>query len=178
MKRKWLLALFLLVIAVALLGVGSAFALAGYTLDWWTVDGGGATFSTGNSYSLGGSIGQPDAGTSTGGSYTLIGGFWGGSADIIPPTVALSVSKSGTGSGTVTSNPAGINCGATCSYSFDNNASVTLTAAPTPGSTFTGWSGSGCAGTGTCTVIMDAAMSVTADFTLNTYRIYLPLVIR
>jgi hypothetical protein len=84
MKRKWLLALFLLVIGVALLGVGSAFALAGYTLDWWTVDGGGATFSTGGSYSLGGTIGQPDAGTSTGGSYTLDGGFWGGGADITP----------------------------------------------------------------------------------------------
>jgi hypothetical protein len=42
------------------------------------VDGGGVTFSTGDSYSLGGSIGQPDAGTSSGGSYALVGGFWGG----------------------------------------------------------------------------------------------------
>jgi hypothetical protein len=52
----------------------------GYTLDWWTVDGGGATFSTGGAYALGGSIGQPDAGLLTGGDYTLGGGFWGGGA--------------------------------------------------------------------------------------------------
>jgi hypothetical protein len=78
MKRKWFFSLFLLVIGVALLGVVSASALGVYTLDWWTVDGGGATFSTGGSYSLGGSIGQPDAGTSSGGSYALVGGFWGG----------------------------------------------------------------------------------------------------
>ena len=80
MKRKWFLSLLLLVIAGALLGVVSASALAGYSLDWWTVDGGGATFSAGGSYSLGGAIGQPDAGTSTGGTYTLSGGFWGGGA--------------------------------------------------------------------------------------------------
>ena len=81
MKRIRFLSLLLLVIAVALLGVVSASALAGYILDWWTVDGGGATFSTGGSYSLGGTIGQPDAGgTSTGGTYALSGGFWGGGA--------------------------------------------------------------------------------------------------
>ena len=50
---------------------------SGYDLSWYTIDGGGATFSTGGSYSLGGSIGQPDAGSLSGGSYTLNGGFWG-----------------------------------------------------------------------------------------------------
>ena len=83
MKHKWFLSLLLLVTAVALLGVVNASALAGYTLDWWTVDGGGATSSAGGSYSLGGTIGQPDAGTSTGGTYTLSGGFWGGGAAAI-----------------------------------------------------------------------------------------------
>jgi hypothetical protein len=78
MKRIRFLSLLLLVIAVAILGVISASALGGYTLDWWTVDGGGAMFSSNGSYSLGGTIGQPDAGTSTGGTYTLSGGFWGG----------------------------------------------------------------------------------------------------
>jgi uncharacterized repeat protein (TIGR02543 family) len=90
----------------------------------------------------------------------------------------LAVSKTGTGGGLVTSSPAGITCGATCSASFNHNASVTVTAIASTGSTFTGWSGSGCSGTGTCTVTMDAARSVTANFTRNTYRIYLPLVIR
>ncbi len=49
-----------------------------YDLSWNTVDGGGYTFSTGSGYSLGGTIGQPDAGALTGGRYTLGGGFWGG----------------------------------------------------------------------------------------------------
>jgi len=48
----------------------------GYDLSWWTVDGGGATFSTGGPYRLGGTIGQPDAGELRGGNYTLYGGFW------------------------------------------------------------------------------------------------------
>ena len=48
----------------------------GYEITWWTVNGGGAMSSTGGTYSLGGTIGQPDAGTSSGGSYTLTGGFW------------------------------------------------------------------------------------------------------
>jgi len=47
-----------------------------YELNWWTVDGGGGT-STGGSYTLSGTIGQPDAGVLGGGTYTLIGGFWG-----------------------------------------------------------------------------------------------------
>ena len=79
----------------------------------------------------------------------------------------LSVSKAGTGSGTVTSNPAGINCGADCSESYTAGTVVTLTASPTGGSTFAGWSGAGCSGTGTCNVTMTAAASVTATFTLQ-----------
>jgi hypothetical protein len=51
---------------------------SGYDLSWYTIDGGGATFSVGGSYSLGGTIGQPDAGSMGGGSYQLVGGFWGG----------------------------------------------------------------------------------------------------
>lgn len=51
-----------------------------YDLTWSTVDGGGATFSTGENYTLGGAIGQPDAGVLTGGDYALTGGFWGGAA--------------------------------------------------------------------------------------------------
>jgi hypothetical protein len=79
-------------------------------------------------------------------------------------TYLLTVSKAGTGSGTVTSNPAGINCGTDCSYAFAYNTPVTLTATPTSPSTFGGWSGGGCSGTGTCTVTMSSAQSVTATF--------------
>ncbi|MCG3111529.1 MAG: PA14 domain-containing protein [Candidatus Manganitrophus sp. SB1] len=82
----------------------------------------------------------------------------------------LSVTKTGTGTGTVTSSPAGIDCGATCSASFGSGASVTLTAAPSAGAIFAGWSGA-CSGTGTCLVTMDAAKSVTATFNVQTFSL-------
>jgi len=47
-----------------------------YSIDWFTIDGGGGT-STGSVYSVSGTIGQPDAGALSGGSYTVAGGFWG-----------------------------------------------------------------------------------------------------
>lgn len=71
-----------LTLAAVLLLVPVALAQSGgsYDLTWNTVDSGGTTFSTGGDYSLGGTIGQPDAGLLTGGDYTLAGGFWGGGA--------------------------------------------------------------------------------------------------
>lgn len=66
-------------ISVALLLLtGIAVAQEGYEVDWWTVDGGGYTFSTGDGYVLGGSASQPDAGLLAGEGYLLSGGFWGG----------------------------------------------------------------------------------------------------
>ncbi len=83
----------------------------------------------------------------------------------VPPVLFdLTVSKTGTGGGTVTSSPAGIDCGADCSESLVDGSSVTLTATPASGSSFTGWSGSGCSGTSTCTVAMSEARTVTAEF--------------
>ncbi len=55
-----------------------------YAIDWHTVGGGGEMWSTGGTYELGGTIGQPDAGAMTGGDYTLTGGFWA-----IPPCWCL-----------------------------------------------------------------------------------------
>ena len=63
----------------------------------------------------------------------------------------------------MTSSPAGIACGATCSASYANGAQITLTATADPGSAFAGWSGA-CSGTGTCAVTMNAAATVTASF--------------
>ena len=80
----------------------------------------------------------------------------------------LTVAKDGTGTGTVTSTPAGIDCGSTCSSPFANGTAVTLTATPGAGSTFSGWSGGGCSGSGTCQVTLNADSSVTATFTQNT----------
>lgn len=82
----------------------------------------------------------------------------------LPIYVNLSVAKAGTGSGTVTSGDGLINCGIDCSETYYSNTTVTLTATPDVGSTFTGWSGA-CSGTGTCTVTMDADKTVTATFT-------------
>lgn len=84
--------------------------------------------------------------------------------NLLPVSAQLSVAKDGTGTGTVNSNPAGINCGATCSESYAGGTVVTLTAAPTAGSTFAGWSGGGCAGIGTCDVTLNANTTVTATF--------------
>jgi Divergent InlB B-repeat domain len=79
---------------------------------------------------------------------------------------ALTVAKSGSGSGTVTSAPAGISCGPTCLSYFANGSAVALSAAPDAGSSFAGWSGAGCSGTSTCTVALNAAQAVTATFNL------------
>ncbi|MEQ1518833.1 MAG: matrixin family metalloprotease, partial [Usitatibacteraceae bacterium] len=78
-------------------------------------------------------------------------------------TFVLNVGTNGGGTGAVTSAPSGINCGAACSTSFTTGATVTLTATPTGGSIFTGWSGA-CSGTGSCSVVMNSPVSVTASF--------------
>ncbi|MBE7453822.1 MAG: hypothetical protein HS111_34630 [Kofleriaceae bacterium] len=83
----------------------------------------------------------------------------------------LSVTRAGLGTGTVTSNPAGINCGTDCSEPYNYGTSVTLTASPAGGSTFAGWSGGGCTGTGTCTVTVTTTTAVTATFNTNTHTI-------
>ena len=80
-------------------------------------------------------------------------------------TFTLAIAKQGTGTGTVTSSGGGINCGTVCtSQPITGGDSVVLTAASGNGSTFTGWSGGGCSGTGTCTVTMTANQTVTATF--------------
>jgi endo-1,4-beta-xylanase len=77
----------------------------------------------------------------------------------------LTVTKTGTGSGTVTSSTGGISCGSTCSASIASGTAVTMTATAAAGSTFDGWSGATCTGTGTCIVTMTAAQAVSAAFT-------------
>ena len=99
---------------------------------------------------------RPDEGESA----CDVGAYESGSG----PAVTLTVVSAGSGSGTVTSSPAGIDCRPTCSRSFSEGTVVTLTASPAAGSTFTGWSGGGCSGTGACQVTVSAAESVTATF--------------
>jgi hypothetical protein len=111
------------------------------------------------------------------GSYNSIGGTVNGSSILSnafatfsffvigSPAItqySLNVNKSGPGS--VTSTPAGINCGVDCAEAYNAGTQVTLTASPDAGGTFTGWSGGGCSGTSTCQVTMNAAATVTASF--------------
>ncbi|WP_242371713.1 InlB B-repeat-containing protein [Anaeromyxobacter sp. SG26] len=79
------------------------------------------------------------------------------------PLYALTVTRAGAGTGDVTSDPAGIACGATCAADLVEGTVVTLSATPSATSVFAGWSGA-CSGTGTCVVPMSAAQSVTATF--------------
>jgi hypothetical protein len=82
-----------------------------------------------------------------------------------PPTMyTLTVARSGSGTGTVTSLDGKISCGAVCAVSYVSGAIVTLTASAASGSSFAGWSGGGCSGVGNCTVAVNSALSVTATF--------------
>jgi len=99
------------------------------------------------------------------------------SASFTQITYTLTVVKSGTGSGTVTSSPAAINCGGTCSATFPAGAQVVLTAAADAGSVFDGWtaggvwgtfSGVACTGTAPCTITMNSNKTLAAAFTGTT----------
>ncbi|MBK8321692.1 MAG: DUF4214 domain-containing protein [Betaproteobacteria bacterium] len=88
-------------------------------------------------------------------------------ANAAPTTFRLDVAKAGAGSGSVSSQPSGVDCGTTCQGDFPARSVVALAATPAVGSAFTGWSGA-CAGAGVCEVAMDAIKSVTATFDLAT----------
>jgi alpha-tubulin suppressor-like RCC1 family protein len=69
-----------------------------------------------------------------------------------------------TGSGTITSSPAGIDCGSLCSAAFAETDAVTLTATPADGWSFSGWSGA-CSGGGvTCSLTLTESSTVNAIF--------------
>ncbi|MGH8436579.1 MAG: InlB B-repeat-containing protein, partial [Pseudomonas sp.] len=75
------------------------------------------------------------------------------------------ITRAGTGTGTVTSSPAGVNCGSVCDFAFPFGTNVTLTATPAAGSAFGGWTGGACTGTSTtCSLAVTAAPLITATF--------------
>ena len=107
---------------------------------------------------------------------------------VSPIATTLNVTKEGAGSGSVTSVPAGIDCGMTCTADFVLGTVVTLTATPATGSSFGGWGGA-CLNPGTvivpgtgqlpvyqCVIPMTSALEATVTF--NKYYIYLPIVLR
>jgi hypothetical protein len=81
-----------------------------------------------------------------------------------PPSAALSIARAGSGEGWVFSSPPGIACDSACSYSFAEGTEVTLMADPAAGSSFGGWSGGGCSGTGICEMWLGSNTTVTASF--------------
>ena len=119
-----------------------------------------AEFTLGNFYT------PPTFDLKNGDTYTVgVDGFsYSGTVAYSPASFTVSVSKSGTGSGTVVSSPVGIHCGSGCSHAFGFGKQVTLTATPASGSRFTGWSGGGCSGKSTCQLTMNSAKKVTAKF--------------
>jgi len=81
-----------------------------------------------------------------------------------PPAQTFTLDVGVTGSGTLRSQPAGIDCGATCSAAFPSGATVSLSATPATGQVLSGWGGA-CTGAGTtCTVTMNQARSVSVVF--------------
>ena len=76
----------------------------------------------------------------------------------------VQVAKTGSGSGTVTTNPSGISCGAPCAHTFTAGTSVAASAAPLAQSTFTGWSGAGGGVGPACNFIMSSPQLLSADF--------------
>jgi hypothetical protein len=84
-----------------------------------------------------------------------------------PAAVTLTVAKAGTGTGTVVSSPAGIDCGPVCGGSAPSGTAGTLTAVPDSGSTFAGWSGACTNATGACALTLFANASVTATFNVD-----------
>lgn len=141
----------------------TAIAAAGSTFTGWTVDPAGAiVIGCGLSITCEVNMGFDNPITATANFAPA------------PNTFPLAVLKAGTGQGTVTSAPAGIDCGADCGESYAQGSVVTLTATPAAGSTFTGWSGA-CTGTGNCVVTMNAAQSVTATFDTQTFPLTVTL---
>jgi phospholipase C len=80
-----------------------------------------------------------------------------------PPNYTMTVTMAGTGTGTITSSPAGINCPTVCSASFSQNTQVTLSETPATTNAFAGWGGA-CSGTAGCAITLSAASSVSATF--------------
>jgi hypothetical protein len=83
------------------------------------------------------------------------------------PEVGYVLSVAVTGSGSVSSSPSGINCGASCSQSYESGTAITLTAVPASNHHLTAWGGA-CSGSGsTCTLSLTAALNVSASFVPN-----------
>lgn len=94
-------------------------------------------------------------------------------APVTPITHTLSVALAGNGSGLVTSDPTGIDCGEVCSLVVDEGTVVTLSVSISAGTLFAGWEGTGCGDAPICAITMTASTQVTATFDLESYEVAL-----
>jgi List-Bact-rpt repeat protein len=181
------LALFAILTGSVLIGAGSASA-AQLTLTWTDTSVGDASFKVQRKTGTTGTyaqIGATGVGTTTylDSSVTVSttycyrvqatnafgdSGFSNEACGAAAPGFDLTVTKTGSGSGTVLSSPAGITCGADCLETYTSGTAVTLTATAASGSTFGGWTGGGCSGTAPCVVASNTPITVSAAFGLAT----------
>jgi hypothetical protein len=73
------------------------------------------------------------------------------------------IAKSGPGTGAIISSDGAINCGSQCTATYTEVTTITLTSEPDAGSTFAGWGGGGCLGTGDCTVTVQGTLTILVD---------------
>jgi hypothetical protein len=116
-------------------------------------------------------VGQDDYYGHLGRWFDVQDSRWLRRADVPPSALTVTVQQRSPGD-RVSSDPVGISCPAACSVLFDTGSQVTLSAVPSSGSRFLGWTGA-CSGAGECTVTMDAAKTVAAAFGLNEFRLAL-----
>jgi hypothetical protein len=85
----------------------------------------------------------------------------------MPSKYTLTINKGGTSTGVVTSSPEGINCGSDCDEVYYSGTVIKLIAIPDTNSSFSGWSGGGCSGTGQCILTINTDTIVTATFNVE-----------
>jgi hypothetical protein len=90
----------------------------------------------------------------------------------------LTITKAGTGLGTVTSTPPGIDCGTDCIETYVDQSTITLTATPDPKFTFAGWSGDCIGKTNETSVLIDGNKSCTATFKKFPWPMFIPAIIK
>lgn len=153
----------MLIISAFALTVGTVQAA---TLKQWVIDAAGGSSVSSNYRNLS-VVGQPTPlGTAGSSGYRNYPGFLHSVAaeGHLLPDYTLSLVFAGSGSGMVTSSPAGIQCNIDCSAVFNAYIPVTLTPAADAYMIFSGWSGGGCTGTVPCSITLNGTTAVTATF--------------
>jgi hypothetical protein len=121
-----------LVFVVLALGAPALAQTGGaYDLHWNTIDGGGSTNAAGGTYELSATSGQPDAGTLSGGSYVLSGGFWSFALPGAPPTATKTLTPMKTSTPTTPASPAATSSASATPTQTSGVPPTTHTATPT-----------------------------------------------